>query len=121
VFSEKYRHIKVFLKMVMEKFESCESVAKDSLKLIEEIELDHLGAREENLNLRSKIIEQMEPDSGSCPVKHENALYDQKDKKHETPYCITCWDYENKKIRLMQDGEKLICGICDIRHGGYKR
>jgi hypothetical protein len=79
-----------------------------------------LELREHNIHLRERVkaLEYAE-DVGGRLVRDGNCYLFKDDEKHERPYCLTCWDSDQKLVSLIlssdQWGTHIRCGVCDAR------
>lgn len=73
--------------------------------------------QDENIRLKKEIEQLKENDEIRKKLIFENNMYYLIDSdKKEGPYCSTCWDYEEKLIRIHKNAyDMLICPVCVLK------
>jgi F420-0:gamma-glutamyl ligase len=79
-----------------------------------------LSLREENLTLKDKVKKlEVAKEIANKLVRDGNCYYMIDDKQHDHPYCLTCWDSDQKLISLIVSqarfGKTIKCGVCSAR------
>ncbi len=81
-----------------------------------------LVLREENLKLKENLMSlQKQKEIEDVLIRVGNLYYKRTDEKKEHPYCMTCWDYDNKLVSVIlynniTTGNKCFrCTVCNAR------
>lgn len=89
----------------------------DLYRQILDLQQEALELVEENINLKNEIREfKNKMDLQEKLTFHDNMYFINNDDENDGPYCTTCWDSENKLVRLHElsyGGH--ICNACYIK------
>ena len=90
----------------------------DLYKKLAELQNSVLSLQEENRELKEHLAKRDEHDATQKNLKHDGERYWlEKDGKKDGPFCHTCWDRDNKLVRMRKyekarGGYDFMCDFC---------
>lgn len=90
----------------------------DLYRQILDLQQEALELVEENYELKGKLREIRKSTELHEKLTFESNSYFIKDEhKKDGPYCATCWDYEDKLVRMYEYGDNMghYCNVCHIK------